>query len=111
MPRRSHRAHRPALMTVLVLSRAVPGLALGASSKPTVSTGAVANVTPQSVTLLGKIRPNAAATTYLFQYGPTTLYGSATPIAAAGNGTSAVNITADVSGLAPSTTYHYRLIA
>ena len=111
MPRRSHRAHGSALMTVLALSLALPALAHGASSKPTVSTGAVANVTPQSVTLLGKIRPNGAQTTYLFQYGPTTLYGSATPVAAAGNGTSAVNITADLSGLAPSTTYHYRLVA
>jgi hypothetical protein len=111
MPRRSHRAHGPALMTVLVLSLALPALAHGASSKPTVSTGAVANVTPQSVTLLGRIRPNGAATTYLFQYGPTTLYGSSTPVAAAGSGTAAVNVTADISGLAPSTTYHYRLIA
>jgi hypothetical protein len=98
-------------MTVLVLLLALPAHALGASSKPTVSTGTVANVTPQSVTLIGKIRPNGAQTTYLFQYGPTTLYGSATPVAAAGNGTAAVTVTANISGLAPSTPYHFRLIA
>ena len=98
-------------MTVLVLSFVLPAHALGASSKPTVSTGTVANVTPQSVTLVGKIRPNGAQTTYLFQYGPTTLYGSATPVATAGNGTAAVTVTANISGLAPSTPYHFRLIA
>jgi hypothetical protein len=99
-------------MTVLVLlSLVLPALAEGASSKPVVRTGDVANVAPQSVTVLGKIDPNGAATTYLFQYGPTTLYGAATPVAAAGNGSSAAAVTANLSGLAPATVYHYRLIA
>ena len=98
-------------MTILVLSLALPALAHGASSKPAVTTGSVANVTPQSVTLLGRITPNQAQTTYLFQYGPTTLYGSSTPITSAGNGNGAVSVLANVSGLAPATTYHYRLVA
>jgi hypothetical protein len=99
-------------MTVLVLlSLVLPALAEGASSKPVVRTGDVANVAPQSVTVLGKVDPNGAATTYLFQYGTTTLYGAATPVAAAGNGTSAVAVTANLSGLAPASVYHYRLVA
>jgi hypothetical protein len=98
-------------MTILVLSLALPALAYGASSKPAVATGAVADVTPQSATLLGKIDPNEAQTTYLFQYGPTTLYGTSTPVTAAGNGDQAVTVVANISGLAPATVYHYRLIA
>lgn len=110
MPRRSHRA-QSLVLTILVLSLALPALALGASAKPTVSSGAFANLTPQSVTLLGKVTPNGAHTTYLFQYGPTTLYGSATTVAVAGSGTSAVTVLANLGGLAPATTYHYRLVA
>jgi hypothetical protein len=98
-------------MTILVLSLALPALAQGASSKPAVATGDVANLAPQSATVLGKVDPNGAATTYLFQYGPTTLYGAATPVAAAGNGSSAAAVTANLSGLAPATVYHYKLIA
>ncbi len=110
MTRTTRRATQ-ATLTVLVLSLALPALAPAQSTKPTVTTGASANITPSTATLLGKVTPNEAATTYLFQYGPTTLYGSSTPIAVAGNGKSAVTVTADLTGLAPATIYHYRLVA
>ena len=110
MPRRTRRATR-ATLKVLVLSLALPALATGASTRPTVTTGAAANITPTTASLLGKVTPNEAQTTYLFQYGPTTLYGLATPIAIAGAGNSAVTVVADLTGLAPATTYHYRLVA
>ena len=93
----------------LALALSVPAYA--ASTKPTVTTGGVAKLTPTTVSLLGKVNPNGAATTYLFQYGPTSLYGATTALAAAGSGTSAVNVVADVAGLAPATTYHYRIVA
>ncbi len=95
----------------LALSLTIPAVALGAATKPTVTTGGVAKLTPSTVSLLGKVNPNGAATTYLFQYGPTTLYGGLTPVTAAGRGTSTVNVVVDVAGLAPATTYHYRLVA
>lgn len=95
----------------LALAFVVPALAQAQSSRPTVTTGGVANVTPQSATLLGKVRPNGAQTTYSFQYGTSTLYGAVTPPGAAGTGTKAVNVVADLTGLAPATTYHYRLVA
>jgi hypothetical protein len=94
---------------MLALAVAVPAYA--ASTKPTVTTGGIAKLTPSTVSLLGKVTPNGAATTYLFQYGPTELYGAATAPVAVGAGTSAVNVVADVAGLAPATTYHYRLVA
>ena len=95
----------------LALSLTIPAVALGAATKPTVTTGGVSNLTPSTVSLLGKVDPNGAATTYLFQYGPTTLYGTNTAPVSAGAGTSAVNVIADIAGLAPATTYHYRLVA
>ena len=96
---------------MLVLSLALPALAAAQSTKPGVTTGASANLTANSVTILGRVDPNQAATTYLFQFGPTTLYGASTPVAAAGDGNSPLNVLANLTGLAPATTYHYRLFA
>lgn len=110
MPRRSRRASR-ATLTFLVLSLALPALAPAASTKPTVTTGAAANITPSTASLLGKVTPNEAQTTYLFQFGPTTLYGFSSPISVAGAGRTAVTVRADIAGLAPATIYHYRLVA
>ena len=110
MPRRSRRAHH-SILTILVLSLALPAFASAASQKPGVTTGAFANVAATSATLLGKVDPNGAATTYLFQYGPTTLYGASSAVAAAGDGTTALAVVANITGLAPATVYHYRLFA
>ena len=45
------------------------------------------------------------------EYGTTTSYGAATPSTDAGSGTGDVAASAPLSGLAPSTTYHFRLVA
>jgi hypothetical protein len=99
------------IIVALAASLALPGLAQAQATKPTVASGAAANVTPASATVLGKVTPNGAQTTFLFQYGLTKLYTAATPITAAGAGAAAVAVTADLAGLAPATTYHYRLVA
>jgi len=99
------------IIVALAAALALPGLAQAQSTKPTVVTGAAANVTPQSAQVLGKVTPNGAQTTYVVQFGTTTLYTSSTPIAPAGAGTAAVAIVAALSPLAPATTYHYRLVA
>jgi hypothetical protein len=78
-----------------------------AAGKPIVKTGAAASVAQQTVTLTGSVAPNGAATTYFFQYGPTKLYGAQTlTTALAKKGV----VSAPVSGLAPNTTYHYRIV-
>jgi hypothetical protein len=99
------------IAAVLALSLAVPALAQAASTKPTVTTGGVAKLTPSTVSLLAKVDPNGAATTYLFQYGTSTLYGAMTAPLPAGGGAKVVNVVADVAALAPATTYHYRVVA
>jgi hypothetical protein len=81
------------------------------SAAPVVVTGAATGLTASSATLKGIVNPEALATSWYFEYGPTTSYGSKTParsLAASPNNT---NISAAISNLAPKTTFHYRLVA
>jgi Cellulase (glycosyl hydrolase family 5) len=80
---------------------------------PVVVTGAATGVTGTSATLNGTVNPEGAATSYHFEYGTTTAYGTSVPVpdGPAGSGTSDVPVSVAISGLAPSTAYHYRLVA
>jgi hypothetical protein len=82
-----------------------------AMAAPAATTGGATNITSGSARLAGSVDPNGQATTYFFEYGTTRRYGSRTPDSSAGKGTNPRNVTADVGGLAPNTTYHYRLVA
>jgi hypothetical protein len=95
---------------VLVGALWAPAGAL-AASKPTVTTGRATSVTPTGATLNGGVNPNGAATTYLFQFGTTRLYESKTGELSAGKGTKGKHVAIVITGLAPDTTYHYRLVA
>jgi len=77
---------------------------------PTTSTGG-ATVTTSGATLYGEVNPNNAPTTAYFQYGTTTSYGSQTPTQNISAGTQSQPLNATISGLQPSTTYHYRLVS
>jgi hypothetical protein len=84
---------------------------LAATSDPSVATGGVSSVTFSSATLHGAVNAHGLPTTYVFQYGVTSSYGSQTPSMPAGNGTIGLNFSASISGLQPGTMYHYRLVA
>ena len=77
---------------------------------PTATTAAAAGVGVNGATLGGTALTEAAATTY-FQYGASTAYGAATPGQSVGGSRSAQSLAAAVSGLAPGTTYHFRMVA
>lgn len=83
----------------------------GGVRAPNAATSGASPTTPNTASVAGIVNPNAQSTTYYFQYGPTTSYGSTTPGVAAGSGTAAVNASANLSGLTASTTYHYRIAA
>ncbi len=83
---------------------AVPG-------KPTLGGGSVTGVTSSGATLNATVNPHALATTYVFQYGTSTAYGSSTASASAGAGAAAVAVKQAVGGLKSSTTYHFRIVA
>ncbi len=78
---------------------------------PAVTTGAAQGVAVTSATLTGSVDPKGLSTNWHFDYGTTTSYGSKTPSKSAGNHTGAVAVSAAIAGLAPGTTYHYRLVA
>jgi hypothetical protein len=82
-----------------------------ASSAPTVITGDVTSVTPTSATLRGAVTPNGLSTTWWFEYGTSTHYGSKSSNQSAGSGSSARAVAAGVKNLRAATTYHYRLVA
>ena len=82
-----------------------------ASSAPIARTGVASKVTFDSALLNGSIDPQGQATNFVFQYGPSRAYGAQTPLAAAGNRTTAVKVTQAITGLQPNTLYHYRLVA
>ena len=63
-----------------------------------------------SATLNGSVDPHGLTTTVYFQYGTTTSYGLTTaPQSKSGN--TYQNVTANISGLTASTTYHFRIVA
>ena len=74
-----------------------------------IATNAATNITSSSATLNGTVDPNAITTTVHFQYGTTSNYGSTTANRTyAGNMTQSVS--ANITGLSPNTTYHFRLV-
>ena len=75
-----------------------------------VSTSSATAVRGDSAVLRGALDPRGQSTTYRFEYGKTTKYGSLTPETAA-SWAGSKTVSATISGLAPYTTYHYRLVA
>jgi sugar lactone lactonase YvrE len=85
-----------------------------AVAPPVVQTGSAADQTQTSAELSGTIDTDGAQTTYHFEYGLTTDYGSSAPVGAegvAGSGRTPRTFRRTVTGLKSATTYHYRLVA
>jgi hypothetical protein len=76
---------------------------------PLVSTGAVKQARGSTATLLGAVNPRGSVTSYHFQYGPTSAYGSQSTPASIPAGFARVKVGQFVRGLLPG--YHYRLVA
>lgn len=68
------------------------------------------DVSAGSATLEAEIVPHGAPTTYYFEYGPTTGYGSVTRSSVIGSGETGVRVSAVVEGLSADTVYHYRVV-
>lgn len=104
---------RTVLLFVLTSAMAVVALPAAAASPtaPTVSTGSAGNVTEHSASLTGTLSSNGAGTTYSFEYGTTTSYGSTTATKSAGPALSNGSVSANLTGLTPGTAYHFALVA
>ncbi|MCX6243592.1 MAG: T9SS type A sorting domain-containing protein [Bacteroidetes bacterium] len=86
------------------------GINVGASSgPPIVTTTAATAVTGNAATLNGTVNANGASATVSFEYGLTTTYGSTVAgVPSPVTGTSAVAVSAGITGLTANTLYHFR---
>ncbi|HYQ79273.1 MAG TPA: hypothetical protein VEP91_09245, partial [Solirubrobacterales bacterium] len=80
---------------------------------PKATTNAASAVKATTATLNASVNPEGSATTYQFEYGPTTTYGSKAPVspASAGTGTVSISVGEAIGGLSQGTIYHYRVVA
>ena len=72
---------------------------------------AATEVTASSASLRAYVNPEDHSTTYFFEYGTSTAYGSQSAPASAGNGDSSLLVATAVGGLGTETAYHYRVVA
>lgn len=96
------------LLAVCLALAFIPAAAAQASV-PGASTGPATNVTAAGATLTGVVNPNKDETTYAFEYGTTTAYGARTPDATV-SGNAGKDVEQAVTGLAPGTVHHFRLV-
>lgn len=81
--------------------------------RPITVTEAATAVKGHSATLHANVNPQGAATSYHFEYGTTTGYGTSVPIPAAdiGSGAAGVEVENAIAGLTEATVYHFRVSA
>jgi hypothetical protein len=86
---------------------------------PLLSSTSALGVSASAATLQAQINPNTVATTYHFEYDTVSYaegeapHGTSVPLpeASAGSGAVPVARSASIQGLAPATTYHFRVVA
>ena len=83
------------------------------SGPPTVGTGPAGSISDTTATLTGTVDPrNSQVGDCSFEWGTTAAYGAIAPCRSGpGSGDVPVEVSADVNGLQPQTTYHFRLRA
>jgi hypothetical protein len=96
------------LLALAALAAWLPTAFAAQQGPPQVSTGGVSHIRGTSAELEGTVYPHGLATTYFFQYGPTTAYGSTTPQVVLPAATSRIKVGQVTSGLQPG--YHYRIV-
>ncbi len=78
---------------------------------PQPQTGPAIAVGKTFVTLTGVVNPNGSTTSFSFQYGPTSAYGSQTFGGSLPASHTAQTAVVPIQGLAPGTIFHYRMVA
>lgn len=80
---------------------------------PVVAGNGATATTFGTATLHGTVNAGDLPTSYHFEYGTTTSYGSSVPVpaASAGSGSTPQPVDQGIGGLRPGTTYHFRLVA
>lgn len=105
------------LSVICAFSLLVPTLATAASRaparaiRPAVLTQPASGITPTTARLKAVVNPRGRTTRYWFQYGRGRRYGRSTAARLTRPRRRRVLISEPVTGLAPLTTYHYRIVA
>jgi hypothetical protein len=81
------------------------------SGPPVAATGTATGVTQTAATLNGSVSPNGDQTTYHFDVGPTSAYVFSTASVAVGSDSSFHAESQMLSGFAPGSTVHFRIVA
>ena len=68
-------------------------------------------MTAGSATLSATVNPHGSPTSFAFEYGTTTAFGSLSAIDSAGAGGGDQAVSLSIGGLQPGTTYRYRVVA
>jgi hypothetical protein len=97
----------PLTLTVVLFGTATAT----AAAAPGASTSKADSISAESARLRGSVNPNGQPTSWYFEYGKTTTYGTRTASSDAGSGKKAIAVTATLTALKPVTTYHFRLVA
>ncbi len=109
-PRNHRQAVRSAHVRPGAQRRAVATTAVAAPALPAVQTGSASEVTFTTALLTGTADPEGSSTSYRFELGTTTSYGTILP-GQAGAMSSELPVSQALTSLAPGVTYHYRLVA
>jgi uncharacterized repeat protein (TIGR03803 family) len=86
-------------------------LTISSQNAPDVMTSAATSVTTSAAVLNGTVNPKGEVSTWQFEWGTTTSYGSVAPATAGSttNGNAAEAVSTSLSGLTAGATYHFRL--
>jgi len=83
---------------------------LSGTGAPVIITSPATNLASFSATLNSSVDPHGLTTSVHFEYGTTTTYGHMTA-SQSKTGNTYQNVSANISGLTASTTYHFRIVA
>ena len=86
-------------------------VAEGSAAKATATSGAASSVTGTSADVTGTVNPNGLPAVYTFEYGTSPSFGSISTPTSVPSSSGDTPVPASLSGLQPSTTYYYRVVA
>ena len=99
---------KAASAVLMLIALLVPAGALGKAS--TASILPAIAITSQAATLQAQITPQSSSSSYYFEYGPTTAYGTRTPSSYVAKPAIAQIVQATVNGLTAGAVYHFRVV-
>jgi len=82
-----------------------------AGAAPSVGTDAATSISTTTAVLNATVNPNGSATTYYFEYGTSAAYGLATASQSLAASSTSAQVSTVITGLNPSTTYLFRIVA